>query len=145
MTQPMTVRGVLKLLQEQHSARGAAYEGLRERPVAPAAGLLLDRLVDLERESVDVLAKELEQMPERTAFLPSGSPVSEAAARPVGCQHEATPSFSDVLDCALETNAISELLTRLGGIAAPSVQELVDRLKQQEDLRLRQIASFTGS
>ena len=144
MKQPATVRDVLELLQEQHNARGAAYRELSSRDVAPEAQLLLDRLTTLEAESVTILSKELERMPERTAFLASGPPVSHDAVNPTGCQHDSNPTFEEVLDCAFQTRTIAELLHRLEGIAAESVRELLERLKGQEDARLRQVASLSN-
>ncbi len=145
METPRTIYDVLSMLFDYHLRRADRYRELAKASVEPRATILLEHLVQLERESVKVVRSEMDKLsPDQATFLLSGPTLSTEAMHAADCQCEGDPTFDDTLDCALTSDRrLEELLDRIEDCsAALSVGELATRLRELETTKNRQIAKF---
>lgn len=146
MKEPKTVYEILQALEVHHAERLATYQHHAAHSGDSMTRILLEHLVELERESLRVTSSEIKRVnPEHTTYLISGPTLGWEATQ-ASIDHCADDSsFVDTLKCALTPDKLlEELLHRLeGGSSADSVKALAERLRDLEHSRHIQIAKFT--
>ncbi|QDV24610.1 hypothetical protein [Aureliella helgolandensis] len=146
MNQPNTIFDILVMLADYHRQRAAQYEKLGVASEDPRAKILLERLVELETQSMKVIQSEMQHItPDHSTYLLSGPKLSVAALHASECCCAGEPNFQETLACALTSDGrVDELLDRIEDCsAAPSVLELAQRLRELEHTKVLQIAKFT--
>lgn len=145
MQNPKTVYEVLQLLEDYHRERLTTYLQLSQDVSDSMAQILLERLVELEGDTLLVVRGEMKQLdPQHAVYMTSGPTLSREVIHAKTCRCGNDPSFRDTLGCALESDhLLDQLLHRLEGCsAAASVLGLAERLRELEETKERQIANF---
>ena len=145
MSIPTTVSDALHELRVYHEARAERFQELRDQGGDARTNLLLEELQKLEKESIQIISEEQDDLGVRDQTrLFRGSAFTNAPPHSATCQCGSSPTFDETISCALAKNdQVDALIDRIdGATAANSIRELARRMRDLEQTKARQISSY---